>query len=90
MIARALLSSPTVLILDEPTNALGLSEQNELFELVRRLKQQGLCIFYVSHKPAEITEVADRVVGFKQGRITKTLRKGEFDETRLMRLMMGT
>lgn len=89
MIARALLSNPSVLILDEPTNSLGITEQNKLADLIKKLKAENLCILYISHKPAEVIEIADRVIGLKAGRIVQELTRPQINESTILHLMMG-
>ena len=60
-IVRALLGSPRVLILDEPTAALAEDEVARLFRIVRELRQEGVSVLYISHRLDEIMELADRV-----------------------------
>ncbi len=66
-IARALAQSPRVLILDEPTASITHSETVTLFHIIRRLKQQGVVIIYISHRMTEIKEIADTVSILKDG-----------------------
>src|ERR1700744_2553959 len=67
-IAKALSKQARILILDEPTSALSDKEVKELFRLIRKLRQAGVCLCYISHKMEEITEIADRVVVLRDGR----------------------
>src|SRR5688572_6547760 len=67
-IARALAFGCRVLVLDEPTSSLARSDVRNLFELIRRLKQQGLAIVYISHFIEEVTQVSDRFVVLRDGR----------------------
>jgi ribose transport system ATP-binding protein len=67
-IARALAFGCRVLVLDEPTSSLAHDDVRKLFELIRRLKQQGLAIVYISHFIEEITQVSDRFVVLRDGR----------------------
>ena len=62
-IAKALSVNPKVLILDEPTATITEKEVGILFSLLRKLKQQGMAIIYISHRLAEIFQIADRVDG---------------------------
>lgn len=71
-IAKALSQDLRLLILDEPTAALTLTESERLFEAVRRLKANGVSIVYVSHWLAEIFTVCDRVSVLKDGRLSGT------------------
>jgi ABC-type sugar transport system ATPase subunit len=67
-IAKALSKRAGILILDEPTSALSDKEVTELFRVIRKLKQAGVCLCYISHKMEEIAQVADRVVVLRDGR----------------------
>lgn len=66
-IAKALSKRASILVLDEPTSALTDREVAELFSIIRKLKQAGVCMCYISHKMEEIKEVADRVVVLRDG-----------------------
>jgi D-xylose transport system ATP-binding protein len=68
-IARALSKRARILVLDEPTSALSDREVAELFRIIRKLKQDGVCMCYISHKMEEIREIADRVVVLRDGQI---------------------
>ncbi len=68
-IAKALTWNSRLLILDEPTAALGSEETERLFEQVRRLRGDGVSFIYVSHRLDEIAEIADRIVVLRDGRI---------------------
>lgn len=67
-IARALLFEPRVLVLDEPTSALQARETERLLDVVRRLRDQGTAIVYVSHFLQEVLSIADRVTVLRDGR----------------------
>jgi simple sugar transport system ATP-binding protein len=67
-IARAIAAKASVLILDEPTASLGASEADRLFEVVDRLRAQGVAILYISHRMGDIRRLADRVVVLRNGR----------------------
>ena len=66
-IAKALSKQARILVLDEPTSALTDKEVADLFRIIRRLKQDGVCMCYISHKMEEIREIADRVVVLRDG-----------------------
>ena len=66
-IAKALSKRARILVLDEPTSALTDREVAELFRIIGRLKQDGVCMCYISHKMEEIKEIADRVVVLRDG-----------------------
>jgi len=69
LLARALVEHPKVLVLDEPTSALSQAEVERLFDVIRRLRDEGMAILYVSHHLAEISSLADDLVVLRDGRI---------------------
>jgi D-xylose transport system ATP-binding protein len=73
-IARSLLGEPKVIILDEPTAALGVAQTAEVLDLIERLRERGLGVIMVSHNMEDVRAVADRVVVLRLGR-----NNGEFD-----------
>ncbi len=78
VIARALGHRARVLVLDEPTAALGASEVQRLFDVVRRLRDQSVAVVYISHRLAEIAELADRCVVLRDGRIAAHIESPPF------------
>jgi ABC-type sugar transport system ATPase subunit len=88
-IAKALAVDARVVIMDEPTATLTEGEMNELFELIEQLKSQDIAIFYISHRLEEVVRIADRVTVMRDGEVVETLEKGSFDESQLIRLMVG-
>lgn len=88
-ITRALLGAPRILILDEPTAALAEDEVKRLFTNVRKLKEQGVSILYISHRLDEIMELADRVTVLKDGKFVGTLDREELDKDRMVNMMVG-
>jgi D-xylose transport system ATP-binding protein len=71
-IARSLLGDPKIVILDEPTAALGVAQTRQVLELVKRLRERGLGVIYISHNITDIFEVADRVIVLRLGRRVAT------------------
>lgn len=67
-IARSLLGDPKVIILDEPTAALGVAQTAEVLNLIRRLRERGLGVIMISHNMVDVFEVADRVGVLRLGR----------------------
>ncbi|MDX6664417.1 MAG: D-xylose transport system ATP-binding protein [Solirubrobacteraceae bacterium] len=67
-IARSMLGEPKMVILDEPTAALGVAQTAQVLTLVKRLKEQGLGVILISHNLADVFEVADRIVVLRLGR----------------------
>ena len=73
-VARSLLGEPKVVLLDEPTAALGVAQTAQVLNLIRRLKERNLGIVVISHNLADVFEVADRIFVLRLGRAG-----GEFD-----------
>jgi D-xylose transport system ATP-binding protein len=67
-ISRALLGEPKLVILDEPTAALGVTQTAQVLELVKRLRERGLGVLIISHNLADVFAVADRIVVLRLGR----------------------
>jgi ABC-type sugar transport system ATPase subunit len=88
-IAKALSQDLRLLILDEPSAALTLTETDRLFEILRRLRADGVSIIYVSHRMAEIFALCDRVTVLKDGRVTGVRAIPETNTDELIRLMVG-
>jgi len=88
-IAKALRRRCRVLILDEPTAALESPEITRLFGVLRRLKEQGTGIVYVSHRLDEIVALADRCTVLRDGRVAAVVRRGAFNSADLVAAMTG-
>jgi ABC-type sugar transport system ATPase subunit len=89
MIARALASNPQILILDEPTSALTLTEAANLFRVVRQLRDRGCTIVLITHKLDEISEMADRVTVMRDGEVTAGFERGGFAPDDIVTAMVG-
>ena len=88
-IAKALSLNARLIIMDEPTSSLTLSETRRLLELVCELAEQGVSVIYISHRLGEIDECADRVVVLRDGRNAGELTHDEATHDRLVNLMVG-
>lgn len=88
-IAKAVSVQPRVLILDEPTAALAQEDISRLFAFVRRLRDRGTAIVYISHHLDEIFELADRVTVLRDGSVTGSVPVAQTDKQGLIRLMVG-
>jgi D-xylose transport system ATP-binding protein len=75
-IARALLGEPRVVLLDEPTAALGVAQTRQVLDLIKRLRERGLGVVVISHNLADVFEVADRIVVLRLGRRAAEFRAG--------------
>lgn len=88
-IARALARRARVLILDEPTSALSPAEIDSLFVLLRRLRDDGVALLYVSHKLDEIRSLSDRITVIRDGAHVSTDNTADLDEEEIIRRMVG-
>ncbi|GLW08885.1 ribose import ATP-binding protein RbsA 2 [Microtetraspora sp. NBRC 13810] len=88
-IAKALVTEPRVLVLDEPSAVLAGSDLESLFALIRRLRERGVLVIYVSHRLAEILELADSIVVIKDGKVIETTEPARTSEDDLIRRMAG-
>jgi ABC-type sugar transport system ATPase subunit len=88
-IMRALKSGVRVLALDEPTSSLTDEEVDRLFTLVRRLRDEGVAIIYVSHRIREILRLCDRIAILRDGRLVALKPASELTEAEIVRLMVG-
>jgi ABC-type sugar transport system ATPase subunit len=82
-------SDPRVIVFDEPTSSLSISEVNRLLEIVRDLASRGLTILYVSHRMGEIFACCDRVTVLRDGKYVATSNVHEIDEPTLVEQMIG-
>jgi ribose transport system ATP-binding protein len=88
-IAKALSMRARLVILDEPTSSLPLSETAKLLDVVAALKADGISVILISHRLHEIEEAADRVIVLRDGARVGTLEKGEIHHDRMVKLMIG-
>ena len=88
-IARALAQNARLIIMDEPTSSLTLTETDRLLSVMRDLRDRGVAIIYISHRLGEIQAVADRVVGLRDGRNAGALTRDEINRDAMVRLMVG-
>jgi ribose transport system ATP-binding protein len=88
-IAKAMSTDSTLLIMDEPTAALGLLETQRLQELIRRLAEQGKAILYISHRLDEVFQIADIISVLKDGRCVGTNPIEELEMNDVIKMMIG-
>jgi len=88
-IMRAIVAEPQVICFDEPTSSLGDEEVGILFTVIRKLRDQGVAIGYVSHRMAEIFQLADRITVLRDGGFVGSKLVGETDNNELVRMMVG-
>jgi ABC-type sugar transport system ATPase subunit len=88
-IARALTQDVRVLIMDEPTSALGPEDAHVLVSIVRSLASDGVAVIYVSHRLDEIPRVADRITVLREGEVVDTVRAVDTPAAKVIELMVG-
>jgi D-xylose transport system ATP-binding protein len=88
-IARSLLGEPKVVMLDEPTAALGVAQTAQVLDLIERLRDRGLGVILISHNLADVKAVADRVVVLRLGRNAGEFRMGEATQEEIVQAITG-
>ena len=88
-ILKALYRQANILILDEPTGVLTPSEADQLFRILRRLKEEGKTIILITHKLREIMDITDSVSVMRRGEMTATVKTAETSPEELAELMVG-
>ncbi|WP_395638649.1 sugar ABC transporter ATP-binding protein [Pseudolysinimonas sp.] len=88
-ISRAMVTQSKVLILDEPTSSLDANEVEVLFGVIRKLRDQGVAILFVSHFLDQVYAISDRITVLRNGRFVGEYLKRDLDRTQLISLMIG-
>jgi ABC-type sugar transport system ATPase subunit len=88
-ILKALIFNAKIIAFDEPTAALSEEETKELFELIEKLKNNGISIIYVSHRLDEIFQIADRVTVYKDGKFVGTHGVKDVSKDTVVSMMVG-
>ncbi len=88
-IAKALSLDARILIMDEPTSSLTLSETARLLEVVKDLREHGVAVIYISHRLGEVKEIADRAIVLRDGANAGELAREEITHDHMVRLMVG-
>jgi len=88
-IAKALSLGAEIVIMDEPTSSLTLTETNRLLGIIAELKAAGVSIIFITHRLNEIEQCADRVVALRDGAVVGKLQSDEIEHDRMIRLMIG-
>ena len=88
-ICRALISDPQLVLLDEPTAALGVSQRSEVLDLIGRLRDHGRGVLVISHDLKDVQEVADRVVVMRLGAKVAEYTRGEYTSADLVAAITG-
>jgi len=88
-ISRAMITDSTVLILDEPTSSLDATEVEQLFGVIRQLRDRGVAILFVSHFLDQVYEISERITVLRNGRFVGEFLTAELDRTDLIANMIG-
>ncbi len=88
-ILKVLYRGSRILILDEPTAVLTPQEIGELFMILRRMREKGQAVVFISHKLNEVMSLCDRVTVLRQGRTIGTVSTSETSTTELVEMMVG-
>ena len=88
-IAKATVKNCKVLIMDEPSASIPMAEVQNMFRIVRRLKEKGVSVIYISHRLEELFELCDRVTVFRDGRYVITKPVSEITKKDLIKYMIG-
>jgi ABC-type sugar transport system ATPase subunit len=88
-IAKAVNKKASILVMDEPTAALGEKDTQSLFKVIRSLKSQGVGIIYISHRLEEVFEITDRVTVLRDGRKIDTVDTNRTNRMELISMMVG-
>jgi len=86
-IAKSVLWNSKVVLLDEPTAALGVAQTRQVLDLVRRLADQGLGVVFISHNMVDVFEVADRVCALYLGRVAAEVKASEVSHSQIVELI---
>ncbi len=88
-IAKALSHKARILILDEPTSSLTLTESEQLFKIIGDLRRQGIAIIYISHRMEEVQRLADRVIVLRDGKRVGELQREQITQQKIVSMMVG-
>lgn len=88
-IAKALSLKAKILIMDEPTSALSKSESLKLFQVIKKLSEEGVSVIYITHRMEEVFELSDRITVLRDGGFIGTVKTSEIDKDGIIRMMVG-
>jgi D-xylose transport system ATP-binding protein len=88
-ISRVLLREPRIILLDEPTAALGVAQRGQVIELIERLREQRKGVLLISHDLGDVTHLADRVVVLRLGRVAARFTRGQYTTEDLVAAITG-
>ena len=87
--AKSKVNDKCIILLDEPTSVLGDTEIKQLYKEMRKLKEEGNCVIFVSHRLDEVLEITDRIYVFKDGQNVGEIETSEADENKIYQMMVG-
>ena len=88
-LTKAMVRSAKVVVMDEPTAAITMAEQEKLYEVVKRLKANGVTVIYISHRLEELFVICDRVSVLRDGQYVTTCDMKDLTKLDMVRLMVG-
>lgn len=88
-IAKSLSKKARLLVMDEPTSSLSQHETDRLFDVVRKLRDDGMGVVFISHRMAEVQAIAERVIVLRDGKNSGELSRAEISRDRIVSLMVG-
>ncbi|MBX3037865.1 MAG: sugar ABC transporter ATP-binding protein [Anaerolineales bacterium] len=88
-IAKAVSRNAYLVLMDEPTSSLSSKEVDALFNLMRRLKEKGVSVVFVSHRLEEVLRVVDRIIVMRDGHRVGTLSRTDANESKMIQMMVG-
>jgi D-xylose transport system ATP-binding protein len=88
-IAKSVCFNARVIIMDEPTAALGVTQTRQVLDLARRLSERGCCVIYISHIMRDVLEIADRIAVMKSGQLVGVRKTSETDSDELVFMMIS-
>ncbi|HVJ15268.1 MAG TPA: sugar ABC transporter ATP-binding protein [Polyangiaceae bacterium] len=88
-IAKALSTNARILIMDEPTSSLASAESEQLFAIIRQLREEGIGIIYISHRMGEVLDLADRITVLRDGQYVGDLLRKEASHDAIVAMMVG-
>jgi ABC-type sugar transport system ATPase subunit len=90
ILARCLETSPSLLLLDEPTHGVDVAAKQEIYDIIRKLASGGTAIILVSSDLPELVELCDRALVLRQGQLIAALSRAELSEKSVLDLCFGT
>ncbi|MBE7017706.1 MAG: sugar ABC transporter ATP-binding protein [Ruminococcaceae bacterium] len=88
-ICKGISNNAKIMIMDEPTSALATTEVDLLFNVIRKLKEKGVTVIYISHRLDEVFEITDRITVLRDGKFVATINTADTNRQELVKLMVG-